>query len=137
MKRNSLRTALWTGIATLLVQQVASFLWGQGGPPSSAPYIGILFPIMWVFFLVFHFLTLKLFQRGDNRSTIYYLGLLGGKMFLAMLSILFYAFLNPEGLRTYASIFLPLYVVLTAIQVVETLNYVRDREKEQKERQGE
>jgi hypothetical protein len=132
MKRNLLRTALWTGLATLIVQRIASFIWGDGGPPESTPFIGFLFPAIWLFFLVFHLLTLQLFQRGDNRSTIYYLGLLGGKMFLAMLTVLLYGFFNPEGLRTFASLFLPLYAVLTGLQVVETLSFVRAQERDRK-----
>ena len=136
MKRNLFRTALWTGLATLIVQQVASFVWGRGGPPETAPYIGFLFPIIWLFFLVFHLITLQLFQEDDNRSTIYYLGLLGGKMFLAMLTVLFYGFFNPEGLRTFASLFLPLYAVLTAVQVVETLSFVRKQERDKKGNEG-
>lgn len=134
MKKNMVRTSLWTGVATLIVQQIASFLWGGAGAPSNAPYLPLLFPIMWVFFLIFHFSTLKLFQGGDHRSTVYYLGLLGAKMFMAMLSILLYAFFDPEGLRSFATLFLPLYVVLTAIQVIETLNFIRQREQERKEK---
>lgn len=132
MKRNLLRTALWTGLATLIVQQIASFVWGEGGPPDSAPFIGFLFPAIWLFFLGFHILTLLLFQRGNDRSTIYYLGILGGKMFLAMLSVLLYGSFNPEGLKVFASLFLPLYAVLTGIHVVEILKFVRKLARERK-----
>jgi hypothetical protein len=73
-------------------------------------------------------LTLQLFRKEDRRATVYYLGLLGGKMFLAMIAVLLYGFFNPEGLRTFVSIFLPLYAVLTAIQVTETLYFIRKQE---------
>ena len=128
MRRNLIRSACWTGLATLIVQQIASYFWGEGGAPSSTPYLGLLFPILWVFFLLFHLLTLTLFTKDDRRATIYYLGLLGGKMFLAMGTVLFYGFFNAEGLRTFVSIFLPLYAVLTAIQVTETLLFIRKKD---------
>lgn len=131
MRKNSIRCAFWTGLATLIVQQISSYIWGESGPPTTTPYIGLLFPVIWVFFLFFHLITLQLFSKGDHRSTIYYLGLLGAKMFLAMITVLLYGFFNQEGLRTFVSVFLPLYVVLTAIQVTETLYFVRKQGEDQ------
>ncbi len=125
MKKNLIRSALWTGLATLIVQQISYYVWGESGPPASTPYISLLFPILWIFFLFFHLATLQLFKRSDHRSTIYYLGLLGGKMFLAMITVLLYGFFNQEGLRVFVSVFLPLYVVLTALQVTETFYFIK------------
>ncbi len=51
-------------------------------------------------------------------------------MFLAMFTVLLYGFFKPEGLRTFVSIFLPLYAVLTIIQVVETLFFIRGQKNE-------
>ncbi|MFB6257203.1 MAG: hypothetical protein ABEH38_00800 [Flavobacteriales bacterium] len=131
MKSNLARSAFWTGLSILLVQQICSFLWGDSGPPPSAPYVSLLFPGVWVFFLLFHMLAIRLFQTNEARSSIYYLGLLGGKMLLTMMLVLIYGYFYPEGLRVFVSVLLPLYALLTAIQVTETLVYLRKRERSQ------
>lgn len=128
MKRNAIRTTAWTGLATLLIQQTASFFWGNSGPPDSAANVSLLFPLLWVFFIFFHFFVLWLSKAQPRQFTIYYLGLLGMKMFFAMITVLIYGYLLPEGLRVFVSILLPLYAVLTGIEVMETLNFLRWKE---------
>ncbi len=136
MRRNTIRTAAWTGLATLLVQQTASFVWGDGGPPETAPKVSLVFPVLWLFFLLFHLFVIRLSRSHPRQFTIYYLGLLGMKMFLAMIAVLLYGYFIPEGLRTFVSVLLPLYAILTAIEVMETLNFLRWKEKEENGMEG-
>lgn len=116
------------GIVTLLVQQAFSYFWGEAGPPESAGKLGLLFPILWVFFLLFHIGVLQLAKVSERRFIIYYMGLLGGKIFLVMLSVLLYGFFLPQGLKSFVAVLLPLYFLLTIIQVRETLVHLRNKE---------
>lgn len=95
----------------------------------------LLFPFFWIFFLLFHIIVLRLSKVREQLFITWYMGLLGLKVFLAMTAVLFYGYFFPEGLFSFVSVFLPLYALLTAIQVGETVAFLRKKEGK-KEKEG-
>lgn len=134
MKFSAARAACLMGIATLLVQQGFALYWGETGAPSIAT--SLLFPLFWLIFLLFHIVVLRLSEVREQLFITWYMGLLGLKVFLAMIAVLFYGYFHPEGLFSFVSVFLPLYGVLTAIQVAETVSFLRKKEGKKKEEEG-
>jgi hypothetical protein len=105
-------------IAITLITGVTYFFIGQSLPAKFffESYMIILF-LFFIVTLLFHIGLQKSFEKSSKDFIRYYMGATGAKLFVFLIIILIYAFLNKEKAVSFALTFFFFYLIFTVFEV--------------------